>query len=64
MKTRQYKLTLRDKLHKHYPCPGFRHHQHPRSGILFDHYCERPQESWRVYWRLHPKEAKQCGILL
>jgi hypothetical protein len=57
------KLTPREKLLlKWNPCPGFIGHQHPRQEILFDHYVKRPYTAWRVYWRLHPIEAHQCGI--
>jgi hypothetical protein len=54
------KLTPREELLSRWnPCPGCKPHTIPegrRKDILFDHYQDRPQKSWGVYWRSHPEE--------
>lgn len=54
--------TVKDKLCFHwYPCPGFIGHMvsKRKRHILFEHYNQRPQKSWLVYWRSHPFEYKK-----
>jgi hypothetical protein len=61
------KLTPREKLIYHYyPCPGNILHdiQPCRQGILFNHFYNRPLESYVVYWRSHPAEyTAMCNLI-
>lgn len=44
--------------YKYHPCPGCALHDHPRSDILFDHFINRGQKAYGLYWRTHPQEYK------
>lgn len=61
------KLTPGEKLTNHYyPCPGnFLHDVQPRRQvILFNHFYNRPLESYVVYWRSHPAEyTAMCNLI-
>lgn len=58
------KLTIRDKILRHrwarHITPGcISHNVDPRrQEILFEHYADRPQKSYVVYWRSHVDEYK------
>jgi len=59
----KYKMYQKDPLrvtitYKYHPCPGCALHDHARGKIIFNHFIDRPQKSWTVYWRSHPQEYK------
>ena len=59
----KYKMYQKSPLrvtisYKYHPCPGCFLHDHSRAEILFDHFAERPQKSYGLYWRSHPREYK------
>jgi hypothetical protein len=59
------KSSPRHKLCWHwYPCPGCQLHKVSarKREILFEHFHNRPQKSWLVYWRSHPTEFNEIRV--